>query len=79
MKYFLRPSLVVLSLIMVGSILTGNAYAYLDPGTGSYFLQVLLAAILGALFTLRIFWIRIVSYVKNIFSGTGKDRETTRR
>ena len=33
-----------------------RAEAYIDPGTGSYVLQLLLAGILGALFALKVFW-----------------------
>lgn len=33
-----------------------DAYAYLDPGTGSVILQVLAAAVLGALFTIKSYW-----------------------
>jgi len=38
-----------------------NAYAYLDPGTGSFFFQLIIAAILGGLFTLKLFWVKIKS------------------
>lgn len=30
-----------------------NAYAYVDPGTGSFLLQLLIASLLGAAFTLK--------------------------
>ena len=32
------------------------AHAYLDPGTGSYALQMSVAGVLGALFSLKMFW-----------------------
>jgi hypothetical protein len=38
--------------------------AYLDPGSGSYLLQLLVAAILGAALALRVYWSRI----KRIFT-----------
>jgi hypothetical protein len=38
-----------------------NAWAYLDPGTGSYVLQLIVAGLLGALFTVKTFWARIVA------------------
>jgi hypothetical protein len=43
-----------------------NAHAYLDMGTGSMILQLLVAGIAGAAVFLRLFWTRI----KNIFSRT---------
>ncbi|NIM94821.1 MAG: hypothetical protein GTO18_14065 [Anaerolineales bacterium] len=38
--------------------------AYLDPGSGSVLLQVLLAALLAAGFLIRAFWGRITSFFK---------------
>lgn len=33
--------------------------AYIDPGTGSYLLQLLIAAFVGISFTIKVFWKRI--------------------
>jgi len=41
------------------------AHAYLDPGTFSFVLQTLIAALVGALFVLKSYWISIKSW----FSG----------
>ena len=35
------------------------AYAYIDPGTGSYIVQMLIAGLMGALFTIKLYWGRI--------------------
>lgn len=37
-------------------LLSDNAHAYLDPGTGSILLQGLIGGIAGALFVLRVYW-----------------------
>ena len=42
------------------------AYAYVDPGTGSYVLQLLLAAFFGLLFTIKVFWAKIKGSFKEI-------------
>jgi hypothetical protein len=42
--------------------------AYLDPGTGSYLIQILIAAGLGAIFSIKIFWQRIKLFFKNTFN-----------
>jgi hypothetical protein len=45
-----------------------NAYAYLDPGTGSYIFQIILAFILAALFSLKKYWKKFCRFLdKNIF------------
>ncbi|QEY50095.1 hypothetical protein [Legionella longbeachae] len=36
-----------------------NAYAYLDPGTGSLVIQSVIAAITGGLFILKTYWYKI--------------------
>jgi hypothetical protein len=43
-----------------------TVFAYLDPGTGSYLLQVTLAGALGALYAVRHMWSR----VKRLFTRT---------
>ncbi len=43
---------------------TQPALAYLDPTTGSMALQALVGGIAGALFVIKIYWLRI----KNFFS-----------
>ena len=48
-------SLWVLSIAAV-FVFSGNAHAYLDPGAGSYMLQVVLAGVFGAVVALRSFW-----------------------
>lgn len=39
---------------------------YIDPGSGSYFVQVIIAAALGAAFWIKMSWQRI----KAFFTGT---------
>jgi hypothetical protein len=40
-------------------IATRPPFAYLDPGSGSFILQLLIAGILGGLVALRMSWARI--------------------
>jgi hypothetical protein len=49
-----------------------KAYAYLDPGTGSYMLQVLIAAIVGGLFAIKPFFAKIKSF---FIKSTPKEEE----
>ena len=37
-------------------------FLYLDPGSGSYLLQVIIAAILGGLMFFKNFWFKIKSF-----------------
>ena len=49
-------NIIILSLILI--CLSKNAYAYLDPGTGSYIFQMIAAAVLSSLLAIKIFWKR---------------------
>ncbi len=53
----------------------GRAYAYLDPGTGSYVLQIVIAAAAGAAFTLKLFWRRIKLHIGGVVSKRKGRRE----
>lgn len=41
---------------------------YLDPGSGSYFIQLLLASLMGALFVLGMYRRKVTDFFRNIFS-----------
>lgn len=37
-------------------------FLYLDPGSGSYLIQVIIAAVLGVSFFFKNFWLRIKAF-----------------
>lgn len=51
------------------------AHAYLDPGTGSYILQIAAAALFGSLFALKVWWRQITGFVGNMLSRKEKKSE----
>jgi len=51
---------------------TRDAFAYLDPGTGSYIFQLIIAGALGAIFSLKIFWSKIKVFFGNLFGRKDK-------
>lgn len=57
--------LLVASALLIAS--TPTAFAYLDPGTGSLVLQMLIAGGLTAVASIRIFWSRIKGIARRIF------------
>jgi len=42
--------------------------AYLDPGTGSIILQAVIGVAVGGLFAIGLFWSRVKTFFKNLFS-----------
>ncbi len=41
------------------------AQAYIDPSSGSYFFQFILAGLLGVVFSIKMFWRRITGMFRN--------------
>lgn len=55
-------------------ITTGKAHAYIDPGSGSYVLQLIIAGLLGAGVAVKIYWRRIKAFISAPFSrGRGEE------
>jgi hypothetical protein len=46
--------------------------AYIDPGTGSLLIQVLIGVIVGGLVVAKIFWNRVKTFFKGLFSRSSK-------
>lgn len=68
MKYF-KTFLTSLGFIALFYFITPNMlYAYLDAGTGSYMIQIIIAIAVGGAFGIKIFWRRIYSFLKKLFS-----------
>lgn len=42
------------------------AHAYLDPGTGSYLFQIIIATVVGGLFSVKIFWHKFIGLFHNL-------------
>ena len=55
-----------------------ETHPYLDPGTGSIMIQLLIAIFVGGLVAIRIFWTKIRTKFKGLFRR-GKKHEETKR
>ena len=62
-----KATIITLTLIFV-LCFPAYAYAYLDLGTGSYFLQIIVATLLGAMYAIKQFLYKIKLFCINIFS-----------
>ncbi len=49
--------------------------AYLDPGSGSYLLQLLVAGLFGGALALRAYWSRIKGFFSNLLSRGVDDEQ----
>jgi len=57
--------------ILIHLDLSQSAHAYLDPGTGSMLLQLVLGGVAGAAVVVRLYWAR----VKGFFSHQNKKKD----
>jgi len=57
----------LIAIILILLIFPQGSYAYLDPGTGSYIIQIIIAGFLGGIFALKIFWKQIKIFFVKIF------------
>lgn len=63
---------------MVTLVFARPAQAYLDPGTGSYIVQIIVASLLGVGLFMKSFWMSIKSILGKYFSkfqGSGEDND----
>ena len=65
-SHFKGVFFLILTLIFVLSW-TPDAQAYFDSGTGSMVLQLLIASVLGFIFTLKIYWEKFKNFFKKLF------------
>ena len=62
-----------MGLVLGCGLLAGRAAGYIDPGTGSYVLQIAIAFLVGLAFSVKVFWKKISIFLKKTFSSKGKN------
>lgn len=73
MMFDARFLTILLVVMMLYLFFPPFAYAYLDPGTGSYIFQLLLAGIVGLLFVIKAYWAKIKLLFARVFSRDGTE------
>ncbi|MGI9285418.1 MAG: hypothetical protein ACR2P1_08510 [Pseudomonadales bacterium] len=54
--------------LLVSGTFSVQAYAYLDPGTGSFVLQMLVAGLLGAMLYIKMAWANVKMFFNRLLS-----------
>lgn len=67
MKFLNLPTFALFAALAIFFI-PSDASAYIDPGTGSYILQIIAAAVLGGLFAIKMFWLQVKDFFRRMFS-----------
>jgi len=55
--------------VMILAVYPSSAFAYIDPGSGSLLLQIVMSAFFGALFLARNFLAKAAAGFRRVFSG----------
>lgn len=64
-----------MNLPIILKIISPTLLAYLDPGTGSFIYQLLIAGLMGGLFLLKLYWKRIKIFIARILGRSFDDTE----
>ncbi|MGE5342966.1 MAG: hypothetical protein ACM3SY_15940 [Candidatus Omnitrophota bacterium] len=59
--------------LIVFLFVTTWSFGYIDPGTGSYVIQVVLGVLVGASLGIKIFWTKIKTSIQSLFSKNKKE------
>ena len=81
----MKPKKIASSSIVSGGLLSAAifiasakpSYAYIDPGTGSFILQILAATLFASLFTLKLFWRRFTNGFSNLLGRVKRGKNTS--
>jgi len=74
MKTSKRPLITIVTFTALLLCFPLLIYAYIDPGTGSYIIQIVIAAFIGISLAIRIFWKKIKIFFINIFQKKHLDK-----
>ena len=58
---------------LIWALSPGVSYAYLDPGSGSLIVQMIIAGAAGIAFGVKVFWYRIREFFSSLSRGSGNE------
>ena len=70
--------ILILNIIAIFSVVT-NAYAYLDPGTGSFILQAIIGFLAALSAGFLYYWTKVKNFFLKLFKKNKNDEKTDNR
>ena len=67
-RYCVNVPAIFVVFFLLCLVLSRKAYAYIDPGTGSYIFQMMIAFFVGGLFAIKVFWRKIKGFFGQLSS-----------
>jgi len=66
--------MIVLLILIWGFAMPESVYAYLDPGSGSLLIQLLLGTVLGGIYFIKLYWAKMIKFILSLL-GKKKDEK----
>ena len=63
----------IITSLFLFMLMTSQAYAYLDPGTGGFIIQAILGFVAAIFAYVTFFWNKIKSFFNKIFKGKNNE------
>ena len=60
----MKKTAILIIALWISMFHTSSAHAYLDPGSGSILLQILLGGLAGLAVMMKVFWHRILAFLR---------------
>ena len=73
--YMRKKIKTIIFVIIFNCVFWTNAYAYIDPGSGSIILQAIIAALAGAGTAISIYWKKVKLFFSKIFKKKDNEKE----
>lgn len=73
MRFLISSKDVIIGTVILLLWSSRGVEAYIDPGTGSYIIQVIIGGVLGAAFALKVYWKKVKFYFSNLLSKQTKN------
>lgn len=61
-----------------GIVMPKPVYAYLDPGSGSLLIQLLLGAVLGGIYFVKLYWGKLIKFIFSFFGNKTDEKKNTK-
>jgi hypothetical protein len=68
-KHALKMSLLAAACCLLFPV---RVYSYIDPGTGSYIFQIVIAAFVAVSFAVKVYWHKIKTFLAKLFAKKEK-------
>ena len=65
----------ILTLLLFSQFSFPNAFAYIDPGSGSIIIQMIIGALVGVGIAVKVFWFKIKLRLSSVFNKNDSNDE----